>query len=180
MIKASLKNVCHLWLLIFFGLSSAVTSMADPLNFMVGDFTFVRPKTWEWDPETRHARNIVMKLKVVDAQSDTFGYCVFIPSTNSPDALLSQWKGYFKEKGDKLTFHSEKKEFGKHNVTYVNIEGTFPWRKKDLPNYGLLGATIETKGTNVYIRLIAPKVVIEKNRTDFKEMVESAFKEGNL
>ena len=122
--RSNLTNVWRLWLLIFFGLNSAVTSMADPLNFMVGGFTFVRPKSWEWDPETPQPRHIVMKLKVVDPQSDAFGYCVFNPSTNSPNALLTSWKRYFKEESDKLTFHSEKKKFGKHIImpyfTYVN------------------------------------------------------------
>jgi hypothetical protein len=87
----------------------------------------------------------------------------------------------FREPRDQIGAKSERVTLGQHVVTFVEAQGTFlsgppGGAKTPRPNFGLLGAIIESDAGNVFVRATGPKGLLEQAKPDFRRMIESGLK----
>ena len=152
-----------------------VSAPADPVNFMVGSFTFVRPTEWVWKelPDKSHASALLM----IPGENEDQQSQVLISFTRSTrDDVLAKWKSYFVEPPI-VTQTITSKKIKQFPVTYEVVEGTYRVKKILKTDHVLVGMVVETKGGNVCGRLIGPRAMVEKWRDPFKRMIEEALKE---
>lgn len=159
----------------------AASVQADPMNFMIEGFTFIRPPDWQWietDVTTRRAQ-----LKISDPSGPTADVMFYFYKKGDdfgwPENCIRRWQAQFQERAD-IKPKIEKATFGVNKVTYAHMQGTYKIGKPIvlLPNNALYGAIVETEQGNFMIRMTGPKDLIEKSMSQFRVMVESALKES--
>ena len=74
----------------------------------------------------------------------------------------------------------EKQEIGGANVTLVTTEGTFNSGMPGGPttpktNYALLGAIIENKEGDVFVKMTGPAALVKASRQKFLDFLATAF-----
>lgn len=181
-----MKTARNLPSLFIFGLVAFVglarTQAEAPATFKVGEFTFTRPAKWEWVEVTSAMRKA--QLKVKDAEGKASADVVFFQfggGAGSPKANVDRWLGQFEEGRDKINAKVEEVMVGKTKVTYVQAEGTYKsgmpgGPTTPMPDYGLLGAILESDDGSVFVRMTGPKGLVKASTADFKKMVESGPK----
>src|SRR5262245_3630163 len=107
-------------------LASAV-ARADPENFMVGDFTFVRPSSsvWVWDEKRANMGNL---LDVPSTNSSNAAVVYFWKFKTDDGGLAGRkkvWQAFFKELPDDLHTRTTTKKINDLEIIYLEIEGTF-------------------------------------------------------
>lgn len=151
-------------------------------TFKVGDLTFERPQKWEQVETTSAMRKAQLKVPGTQAKGD--GEVVFFQfpgGAGSADANINRWLGQFTEPRDKLNSKVETVASGKYKVTYVQAEGTYNsgmpgGPRTPMPNYGLLGAIIESDSDAIFVRMTGPKALVKASAGEFKKMIEGALK----
>lgn len=153
----------------------AIAIHADPLNFMIGPLTFVRPPEWKWkEPEV--ATKASAELLIIDPTTQVEAQVLFSFSPSTPEGVMKRWKGYFAEPPP-VEWKTTTNHIQNFTVTYLAVTGTQRSKAKLRPDYSLLGAIIETPKGNVYGRLLGPKNMVQKLTVEFKKMVEAALHE---
>ncbi len=164
-----------------FSVVCATNVWADaPATFKVGDFTFIRPATWEWVEVTSAMRKA--QLKVTDADSKASADAIFYyfgqGDGGGTKANVDRWLGQFQEPREKINAKVEEVTVGKTKITYVQAEGTYSSGMPGGPttpmaDYTLLGAILESDQGNVFVRMTGPKALVKASVADFKKMIES-------
>jgi hypothetical protein len=171
--------------LVAIGTSGIAHAGEAPATFVVSEFTFTRPAQWEWVPTTSMMRKA--ELKVADRDSSGVAEIVFFHfgpgDGGGTQANVERWFRMFREPRDQIQARTDKVEVGGHTVTYVRAEGTYMsgmpgGPQTPMPGYGLVGAIIESKAGNVFVRLTGPKGLAETLVPEFKKMIESGLKQG--
>jgi hypothetical protein len=162
---------------------SSVAAFAADATFKVSEFTFKRPEKWETVPTASPMRKA--QLKVSEAGKKDSAEIVFFhfgPSNGGGvQANVDRWFRQFEGPREKINAKSEQTKVGKHNVTYVQAEGTFlsgmPGRPTTpQPNYALRGAIIESEQGDVFVKMTGPAALVKSSEAEFKKMIESALK----
>jgi len=148
-----------------------------PTNFMLSDFTFVRPKSWRWVPIelVRPAQRLILTNTACD--NSTYVLMIHYATTNaqgSPAASTQRWENQFVAPLSR----TDAKVVGKHRVTFVEVEGTHLERNKYSSDYALLGAVIEDVKGNIVTKMVGPKSSVSGAKSEFREMIESALRDG--
>lgn len=164
------------------GYSVAPVYAAAPATFKVGQFTFTRPGAWEWVEVTSPMRKA--QLRVTDSatkETADVTFFEFDARAGDPQANVDRWINQFEESRDKLKPQISQTTIGGWKVTYVQAQGTYKGGMPGgppnrTPHYGLMGAIIEGKESNVFIKLTGPAALTEKASADFKKMVENSVK----
>jgi hypothetical protein len=168
-----------------FGLLAAAQAAEAPTTFTVSEFTFTRPAQWAWVPTTSAMRKA--ELKVMDEKSGESAEIVFFHfgpgDGGGTQANVERWFRMFREPRDQIAARSEEVQVGRHQVTYVQAHGTYMsgmpgGPQTPLANHGLVGAIIESRAGNVFVRLTGPKEFTERLVQEFKNMIESGLKKG--
>lgn len=154
-----------------------------PATFEVGKFTFTRPQSWEWVEVTSPMRKAQLKIK---GEGEKAGaevvFFQFGPgNAGGTQANVDRWLGQFSEPREKINAKVEATTVGATKVTYVQADGTYKsgmpgGQLTSMPNYGLLGAVIESDAGNVFVRMTGPKELVTSSVVDFKKMIESGLK----
>jgi hypothetical protein len=160
----------------------AAVRASDPVTFKVGELTFTRPANWEWVEVTSALRKA--QLKVKDAEGKASADVVFFQfggGAGSTKANVDRWLGQFEEGRDKINAKIEEATVGKSKVTYVSAEGTYKSGMPGgpltpMPDYGLVGAIIESADGSIFVRMTGPKGLVKAATAEFKKMVESGPK----
>lgn len=102
---------------------------AEPVNFMIGDISFVRPTAWEWVQLTDSAK-ITAKLLIHDKPGQESANVVFLETKATTKwatakETIARWKDNFQEPHDQLRLEEETLSFGKRKVAFVHLEGTY-------------------------------------------------------
>lgn len=162
-------------LMVSVAMSCLFSARADPLNFIVGEFTFSRPPAWRWE-ELISQSKASAQLRIPDEKSDREAQVLISSSRATRDDVVAKWKIYFVE--PPVVVHKvTSKKINKLPVTYVTVEGTYRIKGALKTGYALLGIVIETDKGNVFGRLIGPKSMVEQSGPQFKKMIEDALKE---
>ncbi|MDB6028988.1 MAG: hypothetical protein JWM68_5211 [Verrucomicrobiales bacterium] len=155
----------------------AAFAHADPENFMVDEFTFVRPPAWKWVWEEKRT-NIGLFLDIPGGIiNDTVHvyFRIFKGEEGSPENRTKAWRLTFKESADSLKVRTETRKVGAFTVIYIEMEGTSAHEIH--PDYGLFAAVVKMKEGHLVIRMSGRKKVIDNSKRTFREMVERALKE---
>jgi len=155
---------------------------APPASFKVGEFTFIRPVTWEWVEVTSPMRKA--QLRIIEPATKETADVIFFdfgPGAGGTQANVDRWLNQFEEPREKLKPQITEVTVGGRKVTYVQAQGSFKGGTpggpaKTTPNFGLLGAIIEGKESSVFVKLTGPAVLAQKAVPEFKKMVESPLK----
>jgi hypothetical protein len=162
-------------LTIFFALGLSLVATADPLNFMVGNFTFSRPSGWRWEELVAQSK-ATAQLRVTDEKTGGESQVLISISHTPRDEIAAKWKIYFVE--PPVVVHNvSSNKVKSFPVTWVSVEGTYRVRGVLKPDHSLLGAIIETEKGNVFGRIVGPKELVQKSTPTFKKMIEDALKE---
>jgi hypothetical protein len=162
-------------------LVGAVTLRAeDPATFPVGGLTFKRPADWTWVAVSSPMRKA--QLKVPGAKPDDSADITFFhfgpDSGGDVQSNAQRWVAQFK--GGDGAAKIEPQEIGGAKVTLVTTEGTFSSGMPGGPatqmeNYALLGAIIEHKDGNVFVKMTGPAALVKESRKKFLDFLASAL-----
>jgi len=163
-----MKTSCFLFILclVFFGVTSRL--MAEPVNFMIGDLTFVRPTAWAWVTPEKSKLGLSPAFVVLRVFSDgkQSAFAAFYQEKTDDNAVTNKWTAYFDAASGQTTTLIEKKKIEKYKLTFVSIEGNLKNRgKKPESDFALIGGIIEGGNKTIYIRILAPKALV-KDATD--------------
>jgi hypothetical protein len=151
-------------------------------TFPVGEFNFKRPAGWEWVDVSSPARKAQLKVKDADGKgSAEVTFFLFSGGAGSTQANVDRWLGLFEEGRERINAKVEETTIGKTKVTYVQAEGTYKSGMPgglvtSMPNYGLLGAILESKDGNIFVKMTGPKALVKASAAEFRKMVESGPK----
>ena len=172
---------CFAFVFITMCFTAAPLRAEAPATFAVGEFNFTRPAKWEWVEVTSAMRKA--QLKVTDADGKTSAEVVFFQfgpgAAGGVKANVDRWSRQFDSNGKEPKV--EEKTVGKTKVTYVETEGTYHSGMPGgpltpMPDYGLMGAIMESADGNVFVKMTGPKALVKASVADFKKMIESGLK----
>jgi hypothetical protein len=96
---------------------------------------------------------------------------------------VDRWKGQFTApEGKKVESKSEEMKVGETPVTYVDVKGTYKYKKRPFdanekeelrPDYRLIGVIFESKNGPYFIRLIGPAKTVAENKKAFDEWLKA-------
>jgi hypothetical protein len=171
-----MKTLRHalLTLLLLLGVA---TLRADPENFMVGEFLFVRPTTWRWIEESKYPTLRITAPNAVEPVDVVFSLLKAGEDFATPDTTFNRWCNMF-EKEERVESRTVKR-IGTNDVLFAEVRGT---HKKLIvntvqprPDSTLLGALLSRPTGNVAVRLAGPASLVDKAKAQFQKMVESAL-----
>jgi len=164
-------------------LLGAVTLRAeDPATFPVGGLTFKRPATWAWVQVNSPMRKAQLRVpggKADEAADITFFH--FGPDSGGDvQSNAQRWVSQFR--GNENAAKIETQAIGGRNITLVSTEGTYtsggmaggpPATTQE--NYALLGAIIEDKDGNVFVKMTGPAPLVKESRQKFLDFLATAL-----
>jgi hypothetical protein len=152
----------------------------DPTTFPVGGLTFSRPADWAWVPVSTPMRKAQLKVpgeKPAEGADITFFY-FGAGGGGDVQANAQRWTGQFH--GPEGAAKIEEEKVAGLKVTIVTTEGTFSSGMPSGPvtpleNYALLGAIIEDKEGNVFVKMTGPSALVKESRKKFMAFVTAAI-----
>jgi len=163
--------------------TSASLMAADPLEFQVGAFTFMRPEAWKWIIPTSTMRKAQLEVPGVNREKAEITFFHFGPGQGGGvQANVDRWFGQFQ---GGPTSQSEVTQ-GRTRIHYVQAEGTFQsgmpgGPTTPLQNYALLGAILtDAESGDVFVKMTGPKALVQSAAQLFNEIVvQAATTRGN-
>jgi hypothetical protein len=151
----------------------------DPATFPVGGLTFKRPADWSWVAVSSPMRKAQLKVPgATAAEAADITFFHFGPDGGGDiQSNANRWAAQFRgETAPKI----ESKEIGGAKVTLVTTEGTFSsgmpgGPATPLENYALLGAIIEHKDGNVFVKMTGPAALVKSSQQKFLDLLASAL-----
>lgn len=168
-----MKAICRLiiWQLLFAGMLSA-----EPLNFLLGDITFTRPKDWRFvllDEKLSHAQ---VRFDIYRKEVQTSTYVNGYFAAQSVTQIRDGWKNAFQplEK-----YNEETVKVGKHSVTYMTASGVYRSSNgKRFAGKRLIGVIIPREKHSIAFRIFGRVDEPDDFMKDVRKMLEEALKEG--
>ncbi len=170
----------RLALLVLCLLGAAALHAEDPATFPVGGLTFKRPADWSWVDVSSTMRKA--QLKIPGAKPEEFADVTFFhfgpEGGGDVQSNAQRWVSQFKGGADSAKI--EPQEIGGAKVTLVTTEGTFSSGMPGKPatqmeNYALLGAIIEHKEGNVFVKMTGPAALVKASRQKFLDFLATAL-----
>jgi len=159
-------------------LCACIVRADDPATFPVGGLDFTRPADWQWVPVTSPMRKAELKIpgeKPNESADVTFFY--FEGGGGGVQANAQRWANQFHGPQEAKI---EEQKIGNLKVTVVTTEGTFSSGMPGGPttaleNYALLGAIIEDKEGNIFVKMTGPSALVKSTREKFMKFITSAI-----
>ena len=156
---------------------TAAANAADPTEFTVGSFVFVRPETWGWVVPTSPMRKAQLSVPAGEgsAPAEVTFFHFGAGQGGSVQANVDRWfkqfsNGYNDAKTERV---------GNTTVTFVKAFGTFSsgmpgGPTTPLKDYALRGAILESSAGDVYVKMTGPKAVAKLAEPAFEKMIREA------
>lgn len=160
--------------------SAPLTVAADD-SFEVSEFTYETPKGWTKEQPNSSMRKAQLSAPGKDGKDGaevTFFY-FGAGAGGSVQANIGRWLGQFK---DQKNSKQEEKTVNGVKITYVTTEGTFmsgpPFGgpQTPTPDSALLGAIVEGKEGNVFVKMTGPLATVKGADEGFRAMIEKSAK----
>jgi hypothetical protein len=163
-------------------LATTLLSGADaPKKFTVSDFSFTTPAGWEWVETTSSMRKAQLRVPGPDKpDKNESAEVVFFyfgeGNGGGVKANVDRWMSQFQNQSNPKV---ENTKVGKHDVTWVQVEGTYlsgmpGGPQTPQPNSMLCGAIIENPSGNVFVKMTGPASLVKSSKDAFKKMIENA------
>ena len=160
---------------------AAFVAHADPENFVVAPFTFIRPPGWKWvwDEKLSKKGNLLeIPNQPSPAQMAPVYFWKFSEEEGNPSKRTTAWEAYFHELPEDLNIRSSTNKIGGFDLTYVEIQGTYV--RAPHPDHGLVGAVIKLEKGYLAIRMSGRSRLIDESTVAFKNMIEHALREKEV
>ena len=149
-----------------------------PREFEVGGVTFKRPENFSWVATRGGMRAAQLKVEEDGKNAEVIFFVFPAGVGGGVQANIDRWFGMFEEGKDKINAKTEKVSKPKGEITYAQAEGTYlsgmpGGPKTPQPGSMLLGAILETKDSNVFVRMTGPAELVKKHQKEFRSMIES-------
>lgn len=170
----------RLALLVLSLIGAASLHAEDPATFPVGGLTFKRPAEWTWVQVSSPMRKA--QLKVTGASADDAADITFFhfgpDSGGDVQSNAQRWVAQFRDAEGKSKIDTQ--EIGGAKVTLVTTEGTFSsgmpgGPSTPLKDQALLGAIIEHKDGNVFVKMTGPAALVKASRQKFLDFLATAL-----
>lgn len=165
----------RIFLLLF--LFIAAVRGADPVDFTVGDFRFVRPENWGWVAPASPMRKAQLSVPGLDgnAPAEVTFFHFGAGQGGTVQANVDRW---FKQFSDGYT-DAKTERIKSTSVTFVSAVGTFSSGMPGGPttpmeNYALRGAILESRSGDVYVKMIGPQATVKLAESVFEKMIRQA------
>jgi len=182
--RRSWSGGCGWCLAVGLALAVAAESMAaddaETHQMKLGPVTLRAPQTWKHKEPT--VRIIAFEFLAPAAKDDKQdGRFTVMEAGGTIEANLERWYAQFTQEdgGDtKKLAKVEKKTIADQTVHLVDVTGTYkdqrgPFAPAELrKNYRMLGAIIQTKEGNLFLKFYGPKQTIAEHEKAFRQMVE--------
>lgn len=141
--------------------------------YSIANFTLQLSPNWEKEPPSNNMR--VAQFKLIQHSEYELVLSYFGNMDNQEEANINRWKKQFSV----LEEYTEL-ELSKENLRAIKLTGTF--KKKafpmaqdydETPNYGTLAAIIPSSEGPYFLKLTAPKEIIEEQNEVFIEVLNS-------
>ena len=145
-------------------------------KFTLADFSLKIPDGWEEVPAANNMRVTQFQIKAHPEYDVIISY--FGNNDNMVDANISRWRGQFTKEDsyENLSLTSD-------GPTGIKILGTykikpFPMAQQftESPDYGMLAAILPSKDGPYFIKVTAPKTVINEEEPTFTQLLNSYSK----
>jgi hypothetical protein len=150
-------------------------------TFVLNNFTFARPRSWQWE-EINPQKDPTAVLRYVDKKTKEMARIVMIhyppnAGLGKRAAALKRWQEAFLA-GELAT---NQQTIGSHVLTFAEVAGVHKGEKTGgqggpLPDWALIGAVIEDEQGNIVTKMTGPKAAVQKCKADFQKMMEQAVK----
>lgn len=160
--------------------ASAMPNMgmgAAPPSGEAASITWTMPKAWKEAPNPSSMRLATYKIPHVGADTEDAEMSVS-QAGGGTIANVDRWMAQFDDAAQKAVKRSER-QAGGFKATIVELEGTFaggsmmggPAQPK--PNWGLIGAIVETPGMAHFFKLTGPAATVKSARADVDALLSS-------
>ena len=160
----------------------------NPETTLLSRFNFVRPEKWQWMSTEPNGDDIVTAImfSAPDAATDQralifLNHYTRTATAGQRESTEQRFKKWFREFNEPVS--AQTVTIGTNKVTFLEYVGTYygPAKNGKTPparsNYTLVGAVIEDPDGNIVGRLWGPTRLVEKNKADFRNMIEVALKQ---
>jgi len=166
------------YILIILTTMLAFVAQAEPLNVMVGDLTFTRPKDWKWELTPTNSIAVARFVAVSHDKKITTDVRFYLSDLDEA-ASEKVWRGFFVDSNKPGFVKKERISVGRRDIVYMTLNGTYAYKsEKKKPGYTWVGAVIPSEQKYVVPRILGPQAEVEAALKDFKQMIEDAIKEG--
>ena len=146
-------------------------------NFVIDDFTFVKPLRWERMTPSSPVRRAQFRVPNPVGDEGFVIFYRFLQGTGgSVDRNIQRWYSHFKEPNEALGAKIELKTNGERRLYYFRASGTYLGGAGEIPDYALYGAILEDPWTRVFIRMLAPRNLAADNESAFRRLIENALR----
>lgn len=150
---------------------------ADPVEFQVGAFTFIRPDNWKWIVPSSAMRKAQLEVLGTNQQKAEVTFFHFGRGQGGGiQANIDRWFGQFQ--GGPTS--KNEVTAGRTKIFYVRASGTFSsgmpgGPTTPMPNYALLGAILaDDESGDVFVKMTGPATIVESASAYFTEMMNQA------
>ena len=151
----------------------------------VGEFLFKVPAPWvaKAEPRMMSAGGFTLPGKDGAAPVEADFYHFGAGQGGGIEPNLKRWQGQFKPGADGAPPAIEREELtiGDSKALIVTIKGTFlsgpamSPNKTPMPGYAMIGAILQSKEGDVFIKATGPEAVTLATKDGFKDIVKKAF-----
>lgn len=157
-------------------LAPGMLAAAEPAEFEVGAFKFVRPEGWGWIAPTA-MRKAQLSVPGEGAAADITFFHFGPGQGGGPEANISRWVAQLE--GGAANAMQKTEQFGKTKTWFVTASGTFQSGMPGGPTtpmegYALRGAILESAGGDVFVKMTGPAPIVSEAAEQFDRMVEAA------
>jgi hypothetical protein len=157
-----------------------VTAAAQaPAAFKVGEFEFARPEGWETVPTTSPFRQAELRVSKNGETAEVIFFYFGAGQGGDAKANVERWLGQFREPREQLKPEVQEKTINGRKITYVYGQGTYmsgppAGARVPLKDHALLGAVLESRQGNVFVRMTGPIQLVKDQRAAFEKLIERA------
>jgi hypothetical protein len=161
-------------------LSAVALRAQDPATFEVGGLTFDRPADWSWVPVSSPMRKAQLKIPGVKPEESADITFFYFGEGGGGDVQSNAQRWVSQFRGPEGAAKIEEQKIGGLKVTTVSTEGTFSSGMPGGPttaldNYALLGAIVEGKEGNVFVKMTGPIDLVKQSRKKFLAFLTAAI-----
>jgi hypothetical protein len=145
-----------------------------PLNFMIGTYTFERPSDWKWIQT--EGQDEKARLFVLDKASNERSIITFeVTGGTTVSGLVEKWTSPFRSDTNVLSVVVKTNTLNRHQVVSVDIVGTKSMSKKLVPDQMTHAVVLVEPGENITARILGSKKSVSQLEPVFSKMIETAL-----
>jgi hypothetical protein len=146
-----------------------------PTNFMIAEFTFVRPAAWKWIDQNQP--NERARLLIIDDILHEKAIVSFeLVTANPVPSFADKWTEPYlsQDRAPMVRFGTNR--VAHYRVITIDISGTKVVNKQPSTNQATHGVVVELNGQELGARILGSKPMVDKLKPVFAQVIKNALK----